>query len=139
MIVATFLSCTPNNTVDANSIINQLPDNIRPVLVPDEIANQLTGNIRIISFSDMDSIQTSINQIYNEDQFYQKVREMGVQYIVISSKMTLDTAHNFPWISNRNFQVCPGDADHKSETFYTLLVWDNSKNSYHFFKYLYPE
>ena len=40
-------------------------------------------------------------------------------------------------MTNKNFRVCPDTIDHESDVYYTLLVWDNSKKSYHFFKFLY--
>lgn len=137
LLVFVILGCSQEPFIDANSIIDQLPDNKRKVILPDKLALQITDNARVISFSYMDSIQSSEGKIYNESEFYTKARELGIQYIVISSTMTYDSTHNFPWISNRNFRVCPGNVEHTSDTFYTLLLWDNTNNKYHFFKYLY--
>lgn len=134
----TFISCE-RGLVDAVSIIMQLPEQKRTILVPDNMAGQLKNTFNILSFSQFDSIQKSSNQIYTEGEFYQKARSRSVQYIIISSDMINDTLHNFPWITNRNFRVCPGIVEHKSDVYYTLLVWDNTTDAYRFFKFLYED
>lgn len=133
----TISGCGQNNNDRLVSILVQLPDQKRTVLLPDVLVGQPNSNSRILSFAYFDSIQTAENIVFSENEFYNRARSLGVQYIVISSRMTNDDNHNFPWITNRNFRICPGDVDHRSDDFYTLLVWDNSIESYHFFKFLY--
>lgn len=139
ILFASLLSCTRSKPVDALSIIMQLPEQKSTILLPDNMAIQLKNDFNIISFSQIDSIQTSDNTIFTESVFYQKARSLGVQYIIVSSEMTNGTDHNFPWITNKNFKVCPGKPNQNSNGYYTLLVWDYAKDSYHFFKFLYED
>ena len=136
-MVISISGCNETTPIIANKILSQIPDNKRLVLVPGEIFKSGTENYKVISFDEIVLMQKKDGHTYDEVEFYIKSRSLGVQYILISSEMTGRTNPNFPWMINKNFRVCPGNVDHKSQRYYTLLVWDNSKNSYHFFKFLY--
>ncbi len=137
--IITVLAISGCNSTDPNTsdILFQLPDNNRLALVPNNIASSKESDFHIIPFNDIALLQKKEGRIYNEEEFYEKVRSLGVQYILISNEMTSNTDTQFPWMTNKKFRVCPGNVDHKTEIYYTLLIWDNSINSYHFFKFLY--
>ena len=131
------MGCQPIIENDAIPIYNQLPEHKRLALVPDDFRNQLIDK-KIIAFNQIDSIQKAEGVTFSEEEFHTRVRELGVQYIIVSSSMIEDGCKYFPWITNKNFKVCPGDPDRRYERYYTLLVWDNTTESYHFFRFLYP-
>ncbi len=137
VLFVSLMSCTNKKPVDALSIIMQLPEQERIALLPDDLAVHLKNDFNVMSFSDIDSIQVASNIAFTEDEFYQKARSLDVQYIIVSSEMIVSTDHNFPWITNKKFRVCPGNIDHNTDRYYILLIWDNAKYSYHFFKFLY--
>lgn len=137
ILFSTLGSCSDKKQVDALVIMMQIPNQKSTLLLPNKLANELDNSFDIISFSDMDSIQSIDNKTFTRNEFYQKARSLGVQYIVVSSEMIENANHNFPWIVNKNFRICPGKVEHKSDTYYTLLFWDNTKDTYHFFKFLY--
>ncbi len=137
--ILSLVGCKNTDGELAMSIIMQLPDQERKVLVPNDLAVQLKNNHNIISFADIDILQSAQNMTFTEVEFYEYVRALDVQYIIVSSEMISDSKHNFPWITNKNFRACPGVVDHNTLSYYTLLVWDNAKDSYHFFKFIYGE
>ncbi len=136
-VVMSISGCNGTTPIDADSILSKLPDDSRLILVPEEIFKSNSENFNVISINNIVIIQEKEGVSYDEEEFYKKARTLGVQYILISSDMTRNTNTDFPWMTNKNFRVCPGNVDHKTERYYILLVWDNSKNSYHFFKFLY--
>ncbi len=136
-VVMSISGCNGTTPIDADSILSKLPDDSRLILVPEEIFKSNSENFNVISINNIVIIQEKEGVSYDEEEFYKKARTLGVQYILISSDMTRKTNSEFPWMTNKNFRVCPGNVDHKTERYYILLVWDNSKNSYHFFKFLY--
>ena len=131
------LGCQQLTNNDAVSIYNQLPDHGRLTLVPDDFHQHLPDS-KIVIFTQIDSIQQIENINFSEEEFYKRVRKLGVQYIIVSSEMIEDGCESFPWITNKNFRVCPGNPNMNYDRYYTLLVWDNAKESFHFFKFLYP-
>lgn len=138
-VFASLTGCNRVTVVDAEKILSQIPDDNRLILVPTEIASFNNEKFTTISFDDIALMQEKEGHTYNEEELFEKVRSLGVQYILISSDMTNKTNIQFPWMTNKNFRVCPGNVDHASERYYTLLIWDNSKNTYHFFKFLYED
>jgi len=128
--VLLILSCSHHKPIDVVSILSQLPVDNRPILVPESLVNKATSVYNLISFD-------SIRSIDNEEVFYTEARSLGIQYILISSSMIEDGNQQFPWMLNKNFKVCPGFPDKNAESYFVLLVWDNTKNSYHFFKFIY--
>ncbi|MFK5857241.1 MAG: hypothetical protein QM503_14010 [Bacteroidota bacterium] len=136
-LIISITGCNMDSEVNAGDILLQLPENNRVALVPNLLASLGKSKFNTISFDDMALMQDKSGNKYSEKKFYEVARSLGVQYILISSDMTNSNNVQFPWMTNKNFRVCPGTIDHKTKTYYTLLVWDNSKNSYHFFKFLY--
>ena len=136
-VIMSISGCDGTTPIDADNILSQLPDDGRLILVPEEIYKSNTKDFNIISFNDIVLIQEKEGVSYDEEGFYKKAHTLGIQYILISADMTSKINSDFPWMTNKNFRVCPGNVDHKSQRYYTLLVWDNSKNTYHFFKFLY--
>ncbi len=125
-------NCTSTKEVDPDFILKQLPVDNRIILVPSSFINNATSGYNLLPFSDIDGTK-------DEEEFYNKIRKLGVQYVLISSEMTLENNEQFPWMTNKNFRICPGNVDHKTDKYYILLVWDNTINSYHFFKFVYGE
>lgn len=140
LLILISLSCNnegkPNK--DAELIYNQLPEQRRICLVPDDFIIPLEGE-NVIPFSMVEDRQNEISKVFSEHEFYNYARLQGVQYIIVSSDMIDNQNSNFPWIIDKNFKICPGDPDSDFEKYYVLLVWDSAKKSYHFFKYLYPD
>ncbi len=132
--------CYNPNSVDHNAknIYNQLPDHKRIALVPNSFKSQLAHD-NIILFHDIENIQIENNVVFSEEEFYIKVRQLNVQYIIVSSDMMDSDKSPFPWIRNKRFKICPGDPDNSFNKYYVLLVWDNSRQTFSFFKYLYNE
>lgn len=131
--------CDKQKTINSVSILRQIPDTSRIFLVPIEFVNSDVENYNIITFGDIAELQKKDGHIYDEAEFYSKAKQLGVQYIIISNVMTNNSNTQFPWMNKKNFRVCPGNIEHKSSRYFTLLVWDNSKHSYHFLKYLYED
>lgn len=130
LFVLLISGCTYTKVYDYVSILEQLPDDGRVILVPNDFINISTSNYNLLSFNNVGSSN-------NEEEFYLKAQSLGVQYIIISSDMIEVNNQQFPWMLNKNFKVCPGLPDKNTESYFVLLVWDNTKNSYHFFKFIY--
>ena len=137
LLFFSFTGCNRFTVIDAEEILSQIPDDNRLILVPAEFAKLNPEKFNVISFDEIALMQENDDHSYDEEELFRKARSLGVQYIIISSEMTNKTNEQFPWMTNKNFRVCPGNIDHETEVYFILLVWDNSKNSYHFFKFLY--
>jgi hypothetical protein len=131
-------NCERYDNLDITNIVNQLPKT-GVVLTADYVKNTVYDTNRFITFSRIKYLQTENGHIFTEKEFYDVAHTSGAQYILIPSEMQVKGSKDFPWITNKRFQVCPGDPDHKSDGYFILLNWDNSKNTYHFFKFLYNE
>ncbi len=137
VLTSVIISCENNHKSDLH-LLDQLPDK-GIVLTPNDLFSDELNNSRFLFFSKITEMQADSNRIFNEDEFYGYVRSMGVQFILIPSYLQKNKNSDFPWMLNKRFQVCPGGPDKKYDYYYILLNWDNTTNSFHFYKFIYTE